>query len=447
MYHGFRDVEALFVVSHKASPPSAQYCHSLLSIFLRACLCDAAAMNLSETDRGRAWLSNFDETEQVPARLLLDGLDLVGADRVRSDLTRQIEGLADRLPKPVALVPVRAVDPRQSYYALSTRDARPTIVNSNSFPGSEALVANLAGSLRREEENAGPFVAAPSLRNMRDARCRTILFIEDFSGSGDRLLSFDRAFRRHPTIKSWLSLKWIQIHVALFAATSQAAYRLRQHFGQDRVHIHRMCPTFDDRSWTSAERLAVEKLCRTYYASTSKADVYGYRNSRGLMAFVHSVPNNLPPILWQSRGRGRSWHPFFLNQAVPSELHELFGDASPEERADEVLKRLRQERLASGDWRKVAGAQATRILLLLSALSRRPATVTRVMSLTGLAFSEVNAILGACRSWGLVGDTLRLTDAGLKELAYAKGLKLGDEIPLLQTCPEPYYPKSLRVGL
>ena len=47
-------------------------------------------VELSETNRGRAWLANFETDEQPYARMLLDGLDLVGQDRLRT-------GLRDRL--------------------------------------------------------------------------------------------------------------------------------------------------------------------------------------------------------------------------------------------------------------------------------------------------------------------------------------------------------------
>jgi hypothetical protein len=244
-----------------------------------------------------------------------------------------------------------------------------------------------------------------------------------------------------------LSFKWIQIHVVVFAAAEVAKARLEAHFGAAQVHVHRMCPTFDSRAWTAAERQSVELLCRKYYLESPKAGPYGYKRSRGMMAFLHSVPNNLPPVLWQrGRRRGR-WRYFFLNQTVPSDLQPLFGDASPEERAQETLQRLRQQRLAKGDWRTVAGRETTTVLLILAALSRHPATISRVMSLTGLAYTEIRLILDACRQWGLVGEKqLRLTDAGLRELTHAKGLKLRDEIPILHGSDEYYYPQSLRVG-
>jgi hypothetical protein len=403
-------------------------------------------MNPSDTPRGMAWLANFEEDEQVAARLLLNGLDLVGQDRLRTDLTALIESLATQLPPTIALVPVRELAENQSYYR-GDRNSTPSLLLPGSFPGSEAIVANLAGSLRRGEQSAGPFVATPSLPNMRAARCRTVLYVEDFSGSGGRILNFDRGFRRHPTIKSWLSLKWIDIHVALFAATERALARLEAHFGVDRVHVHRICPTFESRPWTRDEREGVRALCRKYRGAAEYIGPYGYQDSKGMMAFVHSVPNNLPPVLWQRRGlRVGRWSSFFQGQSVPTELHPLFGDALPEQRAEDSLLRLGQQRLAKGDWRGVAGGDTTRILLVLAALSRRPADITRIMDLTGLAASEVRDIIVACRKWALVGDTLRLTDAGLKELGHAKSVKLRDEIPVLHGSDDNYYPRSLRVG-
>ena len=106
----------------------------------------------------------------------------------------------------------------QAYYK-GDRNSKPQLLASNSFPGSEAIVANFASTLRRAKESRGPFVASPSLRNMRDAKCRTVLLLEDFSGSGDRVLKFYEAFRRHKTIQSWLSYHLIEIHVAVFSTT------------------------------------------------------------------------------------------------------------------------------------------------------------------------------------------------------------------------------------
>lgn len=400
----------------------------------------------SQTPQGLAWLSNFRACEQTAARLLLDALDLVGQDRLRDGLIELALRLAGELPGPVALIPVREMAPGQSYYK-GDKNAKASLLLSNSFPGSEAVVANFASSLRRASGGRGDFVASPSLRNMREAKCRTVLFLEDFCGSGKRILDFYDAFHRHPTMKSWLSYGIIKVHVATFAITSKSEERLKRRFGDDRVHYHQICPTFATRSWTANERQLIEDLCRKYYSPELAVGPYGFEEGRVLMAFSHSVPNNVPPILWQRTSPiVKDWSPFFLGKAVPHELTSLFRYSSPDDRAEEVLTRLGQLRLAMGDWRAVAEADTTKIVLLLAAIARRPRTLTTISELTGLTSVEITRGLTACRRWGLVGATLRLTDSGIRELKHAKNIRLHEEITTLRGSTESYYPRSLRVG-
>lgn len=400
----------------------------------------------SQTARGQAWLQNFDEEEQTAARLLLDGLDLVGQDRLRVGLNDLTLKLAGELPGPIALVPVRKMAPGQSYYK-GDKNSKAQLLLSNSFPGSEAVVANLAGGLRRERGPRGEFVASPSLLNMREAKCRTVLFLEDFSGSGKRVLDFLEAFCRHRTIKSWLSYRIISIHVAAFAMTAKAEERLKKRLGDDRVHYHQICPTFAARPWTARELAEVEALCLKYYSPRSSAGPYGFLESRALMAFSHSVPNNIPPILWQrDTPMVRSWSPFFIENAVPPELSFLFGQGDPNQRTEEALVRLGQLRMASGGWRDLTDGDTVKVMLFLAALARRPRSLSKVSELTGLSSDEMARILMVCRRWGLVGSTLRLSDSGLRELAHAKAIRLREETVTLRGSVESYYPRSLRVG-
>jgi|SRR5579863_1443942 len=201
-------------------------------------------MQPSETSRGKKWLSNFEGADQPAARLLLDSLDLVNQNKLRSGLQTLVQEIAKSIPTPIGLVPVRQLGPNQSYYKSSNRNAKPPMLLSTSFPGSEAIVANIAGNLRRQKRNRGPFVATPSLKNLRDSCCRSILFIDDFSGSGDRIVKFHQQYRSHATIRSWESYKLIQYHVAAFAMTRSAYDRLSRQFGPKNIHVVRMCPHF-----------------------------------------------------------------------------------------------------------------------------------------------------------------------------------------------------------
>lgn len=403
-------------------------------------------MNPSETPRGIAWLENFLDDERPMAQMLIDSLDLVGQDRLRNGVHGLVTRLSQVLRTPIALVPVREVVAGYRYYK-GDRNAKANIMLKHSLPGSEAIIANIATGLRRELESGGSFTAAPSLSNLRDAKCRAILFLDDFSGSGDRIIAFDNAFRRHPTMQSWLSYGLLQIHVAAFAITNDAEQRLKRHFGQNNVHPLHICPTFASQKWTPSEEKAIKALCRKYYCPKVSVGPFGYNNGKALMAFSHSVPNNIPPILWQKDSPAvNNWNRFFAKKAVPDELSSIFGDTSPFEKAEQVLHRLGQIRLVSGGWRNAATGDTTKILMVLAAVARRPRSFSRILELTGLSSLEVERMLNACRGWKLVGPTNRITDAGLRELAHAKKISLRDEISPLQGSDESYYPRMLRVG-
>lgn len=393
------------------------------------------------------WLQNFEEEHQPAARLLFDGLDLVSEGQVRKGLNETIEGLAESLARPIAILPVRELARDSSYFDLNDPCEMPEVLAPRGEHGSEALVANvITGQLRRKET---PFHANPTIDSMRRDKVKALLLISDFAGSGDQIVNFERNVARHPTIASWRSRKWIELHAVVYTATKSAIERLHEHFGHARVHIYKACRNFDDCGWSRDERIAVEQLCENYGPrKRRKFGAYGYKNTQGMMAFSYSVPNNLPAIL-NVRGRprpGHEWQMLFEGRFVPPELRTLFGDASPEARLQRSLKAARQERLAKGSWTAVAGTAASRVLLLLAAISRRPQRVDQVMAMTGLTSMEVIHLTRLLRNWGLVGENLHLTDAGREELRHAKGLRLIETPPLLHANEEPYYPRQLRVG-
>jgi len=399
-------------------------------------------MKPSESQRGQQWLSNFLENERAIAALLLDSLELVGQDDFRNGLQNLVSDLASSILKPIALVPVRELAPTQTYYGQS-RNAKPKLLLSESFPGSEAIVANIAGGLRRQAKNSGPFVASPSLANLRAARCRSILFLDDFSGSGDRIASFYKKFRDHGTIRSWESYGLLSYHVAAFAMTRAAYNRLTRLFGQDHVHLVKFCPTFENQNWGAADQFAIEELCRNYAQNDELA--LGYGRSRSLLAFSHTAPNNLPNILWQPGYY--SWRSFFNEKAVPPDLLPLFGQLGGVERIKSALEQLGQIRLSQGSWEGISTEQLQTVLLVLAAVSTKPRNETVVTELTGLFSHVVRQTLTFCRTLSLIADnSLRLTDSGRSELARAKNVVLPPRKLTLHGSNDPYYPRSLRVG-
>lgn len=307
-------------------------------------------MEPSETQRGQRWLSNFDPADQPSARLLLDSLEFIGQDELRSGLQKIARTISEQVPRPIALIPVRALSQGQQYYG-SDRNAQPRLLLSGSLPGSEAIVANIITGLRRQDESLGPFVASPSLRNLREARCRSIAFIDDLCGSGERMRAFYEGVRKHPTLLSWKSYRLIQYHAVAYAMTQAARLRLTKFFGKDFVHPYRSCPSFDNQHWTKEEKERIEDICRRYANTRIAVNPLGYGEARALIVFSHCAPNNLPVILWQRDGPSTArWHPFFDDKAVPDEFGPLFGQPPNDKRATAGLKRLGQVRLAKGRW-------------------------------------------------------------------------------------------------
>ncbi|MGR7001257.1 phosphoribosyltransferase-like protein [Yinghuangia aomiensis] len=130
-------------------------------------------------------------------------------------------------------------------------------------PGSEGLVGNIIRDVvgrRPRPERASSYA---SLGKLRQHRVRTLLLVDDYSGTGDQVLKYVDAWMRHPTIKSWHSYGWVRIHVLLLAASTHAQRRLENRFvaGLDYIESG---TSFDTAPWTQSEREDVEAFCRRY---------------------------------------------------------------------------------------------------------------------------------------------------------------------------------------
>lgn len=403
-------------------------------------------MLLTDTPRGQRWLNNFALSDRATASLLLNTVELVGQDALRDGLLDLISGLPSRLETPIALVPVRALASGQIYFPHG-RNSKPRLLLSQSFPGSEALIANILTGARRIGGGSNPFVASPSLANMRAARCRSILLVDDFSGSGDQIIRFWRGFKAHPTLRSWLSYHRITYHVAVFAATPVARKKLERTFGTHRVHIHRMCPTIYNQGWEAGDRQAVIDLCERYRSTALETPALGHGGTGGLLAMSHSAPNNLPVILWQQYRAGNpGWQPFFLDKGVPDDIRPLFAMPDDERRRRSALRRLGQQKLERVDWTQLPSADAQKMFLALAAAARRARDRHAVADFTGLSLPAARRAIDLCIALQLVDRSLHLTDRGRAELNHAKKIKLPIDDLELSGSPEPYYPRTLRVG-
>lgn len=371
--------------------------------------------------RVAAWLSNFTVPEQDTAALLVNSLKLVSATDLRRELGALVKGLIETLPSPVAAIPSREVPEEESAHGEG-RDGDYALFEP-SLPGSEAVIASIITGIRRSHSASELMVDHFDLPTLRDRKVRSILLVDDFSGSGKRLLDFDKALRRHPTIRSWASSRHIRFHVALYSATASAAALLCRRFGAGQVHIVRPCPTFATQAWSPEQLADVEAFCVAYTPRTRKNMALGFRQTRALIAFEQTAPNNLPYVLWRVDDE---WKSLFEGKSVPGDLLQLFAMAPAPPREP------------------MAGSKGARRLgAVINLLGHRVRKVDVIAETLDLSLAEVVSLLKLVQNLGLASPKLRLTDRGLVELSRWRADHAIHELP---NNTAPYYPRQLRAG-
>ncbi len=377
---------------------------------------------MSRIDHPRvgSWLENFSAARRDVAALLVDSLELISETDLRRELGDLIATILPALPAPVAAFPAREVPEGVSAHAEG-RDGAYHLLEPG-LPGSEAIVGSILTSVLRRSTTAPNLLETHDLPSLRDKKVRTVFLVDDFSGSGKRLIDYHRALLRHPTIRSWTSLGWIEFHVVAYAATKRAAGLLRRRFGEDRVHLVRACPTFAGAGWTPEQLGEVEALCRSSAGRRKRDWALGFRDSRALIAFEHTAPNNLPFLLWKVAD---GWNSLFEFKGVPSDLLRLFT----------MRPGPAREPLAGS-------AGARRIGQVIDLLGRRVRNVGDIAEVTTFSIDEIRRLLALVQQLGLADVNLRLTDAGRIELRRWRAAHAIRELP---DRPEPYYPRQLRV--
>lgn len=385
-------------------------------------------MNRTDHPRVAKWLSNFSPARRDAAVLLVEGLRLISGTDLRRDLGDLVERLAATLPGPVAAFPAREVAKSESAHG-DGRDGGYAIIKPE-LPGSEAIVANVLKGVQRQRASEQALLPALDLPSMRSRKVRTVLLVDDFSGSGSRLLSYEVALRRHATMRSWASGGYLEFHVVAYAATQAAIRRLERRFGASNVHIVHPCPTFASAGWSPEQLAEIEALCmggkrkarRPRRRGPPSLDFsFGFQNSRALIAFEHTAPNNLPQVMWKT---GHGWNSLFEGKAVPRDLLGLFTmtPAAPREpqAGTEGSKRLR---------------------MVVELLAHRIKTASRIAEATGFSIAESERLLTLAKVLDLVGPSGRLTDRGMAELVRRRAAQKSRELPNREDL---YYPTQLR---
>jgi hypothetical protein len=406
----------------------------------------------SSTAHGRRWLENFEGGELDAATLLIDGLRLVTYEAFQVGLADRLAQLAssERIATPALLLPVLGADDVRAIAErkpLDTDSKQPATAWGTFEPGrylpgasgSEALISNALRNIATAAPDGRWIAPGASLDDLRDMRCRSLILVTDYAGSGQQVRDFAMTLVRNATIRSWRSLKFIRIHVVSFAA-SHAAHRL---FAQktcpiDETSTVEIAPTLWTQKWPEVVREEVVNLCRKHKGGS--ATPFGYRRTGGMFASAFSAPNNLPAILRRKLANGVVFFPY--REIVGSFWREL-GDYEWEEAFVDRMNRVGQSRRAGSERARRMSRGSRLVLDALAVARRKPSTPASLAHELDIDMMSAEALQAGLMTLGLIDAVGVVTAQGISEHDAGKikhrvltaGLSGSDDV---------YYPSSLR---
>lgn len=399
------------------------------------------------TERGKRWLSQFSPEDIECAERLIASLTLVSHTEFERNLLSMLEDFLVDKVGPVAIYAVREVDYGDSFFCSSVffDEGKEKIdsLTRGSDHGSESRIANtIRNFCKRHPQN---FLNHPTVDEMREASCRSILFVDDFIGSGNRVWKYINSFWREASIVSWHSLKYLKFNVIAYSGTESGITNVLNHKSKPEVKIFRDCPSIDQMPWKPIHKRAVRDLSRKYgrYAHKRSNMWGGYRDTMGTMIFEHGCPNNVPAILWGSFESDEAWKPLFPERAVGADESSAFPPEVVRDDPVSLLVDIGQKKLASAIPQLQQSYEGELMLLLLALLAKGQRKTSTLSYATGLSQANCAILIERCIKFGLITISKRLTKQGLMELNAAK--KSGEVKTFsLEIGTDNYYPSRLR---
>jgi hypothetical protein len=406
-------------------------------------------MKPSETSVGAAWLENFRAYDQPAATMLIDSLRFVDVGTMQSGLKARIERLAEMgtIQPPALVVPERSLKSlpleRKTANPVAFQDFEPG-AGLSILPGSEAFAASIIRDLLSEDRSTGQrrWIASDAgLLELRQQRCRSVVVIADYIGSGQQVLRLIEAIARNPTIRSWRSYHLLRSFVVAFAIADDAFTRLEASRVVDAVWSAEAAPTFWTAPWTDCVRGAIVDLCRRECFPKYRSRALGYKGSCGLFASQRGAPNNLPALFIQQQA---GWQPLFPGRVVPTSFAEELAEGYQQtETLADLAERVGQLRVGRNERITSMPRTSKELLGALLALSPGPKATPHLAAELGLGMPRTEMLVDSLRRLGLIDEDASITAAGRREIqGQRRGLRR--TTAKLVGSDDPYYPASLR---
>jgi hypothetical protein len=405
-------------------------------------------MKPSATAHGQAWLRNFHQADTATATLLIDSLRVLSLSALQIKLRQLLDDASETgaIEFPAFVVPERSL----RHFRIAEKDRKRAVAWRDFLPGaplkvtpgSDGFVGMILRDYARAGTSSGPsnnrwIAANADIEELRAVRCRSIVILTDFVGTGHQAEDFAGAIARNRTVNSWRSLDLVAVHVATVAGQQSGVAHLRESRYVDAVHVIESAPTIWTRLPNSLQDAAAD-LCRRY--GLKQYPALGYDESGGLLTTERSAPDNLPAIFLQQT---ESWGALFADRKMPSSFVQELGDYRPSEHLEALAERVGQLRLGQNERLRSMRESSRQLLAALTMTSQSATDPLAAAESMGVDVQAAEAYLGTLRDWGFVDQGGRITNDGRRELAeHKRGQRR--TTANLRGSSDPYYPLGLR---
>jgi hypothetical protein len=279
---------------------------------------------IESSSEAQTWLRQFPADKRHTATNLLLRLQFIPRDTYSEWLRTTLFEVAG---SPSAVYAVRKFD---STVSCVWNPAGEVVGRPSSSLGSEDLVQSVISGLMKSDPQR--FLDHPSLDELKIQKVKSIVLIDDSIGSGERVSSYIKLIMSNKTFLSWWSFGLVRLTVIAFARATGAERRIVDSTAGSN-HPRRKFPkatkikflghiVYEETEFTKrwgADYQSIIDLCDCMSRIPSFFR-RGFGDTMANNVFYHSVPDNLPGMLWFQSPK---WNALFPNRSFPPWLAVL----------------------------------------------------------------------------------------------------------------------------
>jgi len=239
---------------------------------------------------------------------------------------------------------------------------------------------------------------------MRDKKVRHIVLIDDSIGSGDRVAGFLSSMMQSKTLLSWWSYGLIRFTIISYARTREGEKMIvrsvvgsnhpnRKYPKSRKIHFESewVYSGADMKSRWGSRYEEILYLCDSVTKVRSKFR-RGYGEVMANVVFYHSIPNNIPGMLFY---KSNGWNPLFPGRTLPDWIISLLEE---------------DEQCTDSDaWTRLATEMIEMLALAKNGVRNRGVVAQRM----GRDEDYIESLVSQAMRLGLVSEKGRITRAGM----------------------------------